>query len=228
MRAALLLVLAACTGAGKGPDDGGAVDSDSDGADTDDTDAAAETDGSPETDARADDTESPVDTDDTGSVRSARIEVTATADDVWELWIDGRRLRMPDGATAWWEVNTLAATLPGRRHVVAIRARDTQEVVAGLLAEVKVNGDVVARTGAFGFVATGEEPPPGWADLAFDDSAWTPPTPCPAEDASVWGRVTAAHGALLDDGASWVWTRPCREDLGPSWFRVRIGPSAVP
>jgi hypothetical protein len=221
----VLLIAAACTSASAPKEDAPATE-DTEPADSDvvDTDApvAEESDdpGAVETDTAS--------VADTGPFGTSRIEVTATADDVWELWIDGRRVRLPDGATAWWEVNTFTLTRPGSRHVVAIRARDTQQVVAGLLAEVVVNGEVVARTGDFGFVATGTPPPSDWAERDFDDSTWTPPSPCAPEDQAVWGRVTAAHGVLLDAGATWVWSRPCRGDLGGTWFRVVIGPRATP
>lgn len=222
-----LLLAAACTAADAPKDDDGPFDdtepADSDPVDTelpDDTDSDSDSDVTGESDT-ADDS-------DTGPFGRSRIEITATADDEWELWIDGRRARLDDGATAWWEVSRFAVSARGTRHIVAIRARDTQEVVAGLLAEVKVNGEVVARTGAFGFVATGSPPPADWIERSFDDSAWTAPPACAPEDQAVWGRITAAHAALLDDGAEWVWSRPCRSDLGATWFRVVIGPRPTP
>lgn len=243
MRAAML-VLMGCVEVedGKLPEDPdvvgvdsepGVVDTDAP-PDTDvvDTDAPPDTD-AVDTDGEPVDSAAPVDTVvidtgppppvDTGPFGVAVIDITATADDVWELTVDGVPYLLPASAADWRTATTLRLELPGRRHVLAFKAWDMHQSLTGFLARVDVSGDFTAVTGGARFRVTGTEPPPEWVLKRYDDSAWDLGGACTFNEVESWGYRFPDIVALQAQGAQWVWGKPCGE-LGESWFRVRIGP----
>lgn len=194
--------------------------------DTDvDTDPAADTDvfdTGPDTDLSDTDTNA-ADTDDTdtGLVGKTVFEITITADDAWELWIDGVAVTAP-GQADWRMVDTITLEVPGQRHVVAIHSYDQLRVISGVIAKVIANGEVVGLTGDGHWKTTGTQPDPTWNQHLFDDSTWGTETPCSVSEEAVWGRGIPGVATLLDDGAHWQWSASCRA-LGQAWFRLHVG-----
>lgn len=227
MRRLLPLLLVACapTDVTKdlGLDETDAGDSDlpdTDLPDTDDTDAEA-------VDTALVTLDDTADTDlfgDTGPFGQVVIEVTGTADDGWELFVDGQAIPLDATALDWRQMTTQTFTMPGQRHVLAIRAWDAQRVITGFIATVYVNGEKMAVTGDDRFRFTPDRPDPSWIDRRFDDAAWSTGGACTAADAAVWGTGVAGVKDLLDDGAQWMWAGPCRR-LGETWLRLRVGPT---
>jgi hypothetical protein len=190
-----------------------------------DTDLAADTD--PATvdtglDTGVADTDA-ADTDDTdtGLVGTTVFEITLTADDAWELWIDGVAVAAP-GQANWQMVDTVRVEVPGQRHVVAIHAYDQLRVISGVIAKVIANGEVVGLTGDGRWKTTGAQPDPSWNQHLFDDSSWGTETACTPSEEAVWGRGIPGVATLLDDGAHWQWSASCRS-LGQAWFRLHVG-----
>lgn len=161
------------------------------------------------------DTAAPIDT----SIDwTRRIEVMLTADDAWEMWIDGSPVPPQPGRTLWTTVDMVSVDMPGRRHVVAVHAWDVAQVISGFIAAVHVSGEPYAVTGDPRWVMVNTPPPPDWIERRFDDSGWAPAQACPPEESAIWGGQPAA---LVAVGAQWVWGLPCR-GLGEVWLRLEI------
>lgn len=146
---------------------------------------------------------------------SHEVELILSADDAWEGWLDGHRF----GRDAnWTHSSVYFFRLPAGRHVLALRGWDMGAAVAGLIALVRVDGQLVARTGEGHFRASGA-PPQGFEAPDFDDANWRPPQRCTDEQQRTWhGRMA---DEIQDDGARWVWARPCSE-LGETALRLEL------
>ena len=140
-----------------------------------------------------------------------------TADDAWELWIDGNFIDSQEG-WSFTDINetTLDLDTDGP-HVVAVHAYDVFNVIAGFMAEVRLNGQVIGLTGSNGWRVVGSQPTADWIDPWYDDSSWNAPSACDPTDVSIYWQDRPVD--LTSVGAGWVWPRPCR-DLGDAWFRL--------
>lgn len=155
-------------------------------------------------------------TTDTGD-KIYELEVLMTADDAWELWIDDTFI---DAQIGWSFTDTNETVLDLNTdgpHVVAVHAYDAYNVIAGFMAEVRLNGQVIGLTGTGGWKVVGSQPPADWTDPWYDDSSWSAPTACDPTDVSIYWQDRPVD--LTSVGAGWVWPRPCR-DLGDAWFRL--------
>lgn len=153
---------------------------------------------------------------DGGAVVKHQVELQMTADDAYEVWIDGAPLARDEGV--WHQADTYALELDTGCHVLGIHAWDLHSVRSGLIALVKVDGVVRWTSGDAKpeWSVTGPDAPPvGWMDLFFDDGAWTDPRAC--SSTSVWG---SAVGALERQGARWVWWNTDCNDLSNAYFRL--------
>jgi len=151
-----------------------------------------------------------------GTVVKHQVELQMTADDAYEVWIDGAPLARDEGV--WHQMDTYALELDTGCHVLGIHAWDLHSVRSGLIALVKVDGVVRWTSGDAKpewSVSGPDAPPTGWMDLFFDDSAWTDPRACAST--SVWG---SAVGALEREGARWVWWNTDCNDLSNAYFRL--------
>ena len=123
-----------------------------------------------------------------GAVKEAT--VTVTADNVYELYVNGEQLGQ-DGDWYQAETHDVAALLKQGPNAIAIRV-DNQGSIAGMLCEARItlgNGDLVR-------LATDEtwrmvkEPGEGWQGVEFDDSGWGDPQVGGSPPAaSPWGDV---------------------------------------
>lgn len=195
-----------------------------------DTDAAEDTD-IPDTDVEVDSDAPDTDPQETGREDTAadepadtapdwtrEIEVMLTADDAWEMYIDGTPVPPAPGANLWSTVDTVIVQAPGRRHVVAVHARDVASVISGFIAAVWVSHEPYSLTGDARWRMTATAPPPEWILKRFDDSTWGLAPVCSPNEANIWGgRPTE----LLGLGAQWVWQTPCL-GLGQIWLRLEI------
>lgn len=167
----------------------------------------------------ADTAPEPPPVEDTGDPWLRRIEMQVTADDAWQLWIDGTEYTAPN-QFAWTLNDKISVEVPGRRHVISMYVWDSARVITGTLHATWVSTELYALSGDGKWRVTDVAPTdPAWQRLGFDDSAWTPLTPCPPEEAATWGTYWNAD--LLATGAQWSWTGSCR-GLGQRWMRLVV------
>lgn len=151
-----------------------------------------------------------------GTVTKHQVELQMTADDAYEVWVDGAPLARDEGV--WSQPDTYQLELDSGCHVLGIHAWDLHSVRSGLIALVKVDGAVRWTSGDAKpewSVSGPAAPPADWMDLFFDDDAWTDPRACAST--SVWG---SAVGALEREGARWVWWNTDCNDLSNAYFRL--------
>lgn len=135
--------------------------------------------------------------------RSYEVVVRVSGDDEWEGWLDGQLF----GANPEWrEVSTHRLRVSPGPHVFAFRAWDTHGGLAGFIAAIEVEGQLVARTGDGQFRHISPAPN-GFERPTFDDAQWTPPPACSDEDQGRWAGQ--APDALMVGGTRWVWNGRC-------------------
>jgi hypothetical protein len=179
--------------------------------DTDETDVEEDTEDTDDTDERED-------TDDTYVVEKTwSLEVNITADDSWQMWIDGE----PAGAATGWSVTDVheAAVVLNQDgpHVIAVHAYDLYNVISGFIAYVTVDGQKVAVTGDGKWRMVGEEPEADWFMPWYNDDHWTQPNICAVT--TPWGSNPTD---LTKIGAQWVWDNSNCYVLGATWFRLEF------
>lgn len=140
------------------------------------------------------------------------VALHVTADDAFEGYFDGVSV-VTD--TNWYDAHDAVAVMDSGPHVVAIHAWDLYGPPSGLLAAIEVDGAIWSLSGDADWVYTRTEPDPTWADVGFDDSAWSAPDVC---DPSPWGSQPTDLAAT---GAAWLWEGDCRT-VGEGWFRVEM------
>ncbi|MCC6624564.1 MAG: hypothetical protein IT385_25170 [Deltaproteobacteria bacterium] len=152
-----------------------------------------------------------------GAVETHKVAITLTADNFYELWVNGENVATDLGN--WSSEDTIEVDLESGCHVIGIHAWGDGAVTAGMIAAVEIDGVVRWTTGDSKpeWSVTGPSAPAGdWHDLFYDDSAWSDPRACVGT--SQWGT---AVDPLLALGARWVWWNPeCDEELSTAWFRL--------
>jgi hypothetical protein len=173
------------------------------------------------------------------------VELAITADDAWEVFIDGQKLIPMNGsAENDWRVPARYETVvhsSGSNLVIAIHAKDVEGVVSGVLASVRVQRvsppslfqPVVLQTGdGFGWYAfqpslVSAIPPADWHTTPYlpfasgTQADWAPATPAAACLGSWSGSATFLNNwASVSGGAAptgWVWELDC--DAGAASWR---------
>jgi len=151
-----------------------------------------------------------------GEVIKHQVELQMTADDAYEVWVDGASIARDTGF--WYNTDSYAFELDSGCHVLGVHAWDTAAVRSGLIALVKVDGVVRWTSGDAKpewSVSGPDTPAADWQDLFFDDSTWTEPRACGST--SVWGTAVQP---LEAQGARWVWWNTNCSDLSNAWFRL--------
>lgn len=151
-----------------------------------------------------------------GEVVKHQIELQMTADDAYEVWVDGVSIARDTGY--WYAPDTYNFELDSGCHVLGVHAWDTAAVRSGLIALVKIDGVVRWTSGDAKpewSVSGPDTPALDWQDLFFDDSTWTAPRAC--DSTSVWGTAVQP---LEAQGARWVWWNTGCSDLSNAWFRL--------
>jgi hypothetical protein len=133
------------------------------------------------------------------------LAITVTADDAHDTYLDGALW----GSNLGWSIaSTYTATVQGGVHHIASHAWDVGGVVAGYMAAVYVDGQLVTVTGDGTWGASSNYPGAGWETTPFG----TTPNPVLFN----W----PGPQVLYDEGATWVWLEDGRlEHLYPeNWF----------
>lgn len=139
------------------------------------------------------------------------------ADDVWTAWIAGQELGPVE---QWWETSWNTVELDCGEHVLAVYATDAHQAISGFIAQVEVEGRIVAQTGDGTWkVYDGDPGGNDWKDPAYDDRAWGDGQPCEVGAATGWWGSSPAD--LTGAGAWWLWPRDCLA-LGDAAFRLRF------
>jgi hypothetical protein len=144
------------------------------------------------------------------------ISMTATSDDEGEYFFDGASWFSSSG---WAAPATGTMTVGAGTHHIAAHSSDNHNVVAGFLAAVYVDGDLLTTTGEGAFMGTSTTPASGWetstSGMTADSSAL-----CSAYALSSWYPITS----LASVGADWVWFGGCENtDLVPeNWFVLEL------
>lgn len=117
-------------------------------------------------------------------------EVLITADDAYELWVNGREVGATDAAeNSWQQSHFYEADLAPDRNVFAVRASNDANSPGGLIAVVRVSyadgTTSTFTTGAGWRAAVGV--PDGFAAPDFDDSGWGAAAELATYGGSPWG-----------------------------------------
>ena len=186
--------------------------------DTDPVEDTASTEDIDDSDTENTDDSDTEDTEDSGTIpKTWELEVNITADDSWQMWIDGE----PAGAATGWSVTDVYESevilKQDGPHVIAVHAYDLYNVISGFIAYVTVDGEKKSVTGDGRWRMVAEEPDASWFMPWYDDSQWSPAQIC---------AVTAPWGTnpvdLTQAGAQWIWYDSNCYVLGQTWFRLEF------
>jgi len=151
-------------------------------------------------------------------VRSYDVELSLTADDSWDGFVDGMVIDDAVNAGDWMRGDTLPYSMASGCHTIAIHGRDVAGVLSGFIASVSVDGRMTSVTGDGSWRVTGADPGGGWEGLAYDDRSWAMPPDC--QDTAAWGDYWPE--AFYEVGASWIWSDANCRSLGEAWFRLDV------
>ena len=150
-----------------------------------------------------------------GTPASDKMEIIITADDAYELYVNGNFI----GGNAQ---PTTAQTyiLPYRdgKNVVAIHGTN-QSSSKGLLAEIRVNGQIVKVSGNTWLQTSTFEN--GWQSFDFNDQNWSQSTDLGAYGIPPWGTNVAGFPA--GSPAHWIWG-----NADETYFRTTVTVNSVP
>jgi hypothetical protein len=156
----------------------------------------------------------------TGAPRDGyELLISVSADDEWEGWFDGVPLSGENLAN-WQRPDDFEWTLGPGTYVLGLRSWDKFRVVAALISFVKVDGEVLHRSGDGTYRLSTVEPADGWLDADFDASDWPEAAICAPGDASVWG--TYWPEPFYAAGAQWIWHSTNCRTFGEAWYRLVI------
>lgn len=125
-------------------------------------------------------------------------EVVITADDSFDLVVNGRRIGRTEGATnEWQQSRRYDVDLAPDRNVFAVRTTNGPGSPAGLIARVRVRY-ADGGTDVFGTDATWravKQIPAGWSEPTLDDSSWDTAVVQATYGAAPWNRNVKAPQA---------------------------------
>ena len=131
------------------------------------------------------------------------LELELTADDAYEAFIDGNFV---GSDTDWTDIETYTQLVAPGLHHLSVYAKDTQNVVAGFLAAVRVNGQLEDVTGInSAWRGTSGTPPATWLTST---AGLNLPV---AATCTQWGTYWPAP--LLGQGAEWIWEKDCADPV---------------
>jgi hypothetical protein len=164
-------------------------------------------------------------------------ELALAADDKWEVYSDGVRLKPTDATnleSSWTKPAKYALSLGAGHHVLAVHASDVNGSTSGLIANLKMlglpyGGGLTDAHTRWKVLATGATPPASW--MTAPTLAWgTPPVATDACQNS-WAAnttFTAAWKSLTVDASprAWVWNRACGATTSgwqkDNWYRFEL------
>ena len=148
------------------------------------------------------------------------VRTVYSGDDSIEVFVNGVAVAYQSGDFAWSQENSHQTILTSGDHTIAYRVWDVARVIAGLGAFITVDGAIVAAVDdGSSFLVTSTDPGAGWADVGFDDSAFTVAQSC------TWDPWWSTNLAELDaNGIVWGWSSSsCNPYTTPeAWFRVNL------
>ncbi len=146
------------------------------------------------------------------------MEIVINADDEFDLYVNG----VFAGSNAEWNIaKNYTAPLRSGDNVIAVLGKNDGGS-AGLIAEVRVDGQVVMVSDGGWRLALSETP--GWQDVTFDDSGWGNADDLGKYGAAPWNKNIQSFPNTSD--AHWIWDNgiPDRVYLRGSF---RMGPPQV-
>ena len=150
------------------------------------------------------------------------VDLHLTADDAYDAYINGA---FWGSDTDWTTIETLSTALPAGGHTIGVYAYDTQDVVAGFIAAVEVNGSVIDLTDTTTSNWKGSSVNPGvtWPGSAAGLNATV------SAGCTDWGTFWPA--SLLTLGADWVWDKDCNDPATypENWYALefKVCPEAL-
>lgn len=143
------------------------------------------------------------------SVRAADAIVTITADNRYDLYVNGAYVGSQNNSEpgyGWETPEVWRVTLEPGNNLIAVFAQDessASNTAIGVLARIDVASTLLTITNtAWKSSQTG---PAGWNTLAFDDSGWAPAFDCGPYNASPWVLFRAPIAEFAGTGARWIW-----------------------
>jgi hypothetical protein len=130
-----------------------------------------------------------------------KITVRVSADDAYELYINGRYV----GENASWEAaEEYIAPLITGKNVIAIKAINDAQSVAGLVAEIQAQTQVWVSNSTWKVTRTEQA---NWEQPGFNDQDWAAATSFGAHgQAQAWAQFTNVSGISTDRGVQWIWS----------------------
>jgi hypothetical protein len=139
----------------------------------------------------------------TRSAAAVPVSITITADDTYELYVNGT---LVGGATNWDSPEVWNIDLPPGQVTLAIKAWDDVPYLysgMGVILVASHDGIVVAATSDTWKVS--ESGPSGWELPGFDDSAWGTALDEGPYDTIPWRIYAPPLSDLAVGGARWIW-----------------------
>ena len=139
----------------------------------------------------------------TASSNATAVTVTITADDQYDLYVNGAFV---GSGNHWESPETWVVEMAPGIGAIAVFAYDMAAASGsgiGLIANIAVDGGHSYVTDTSWKVA--EVGPAGWSDVTFDDSAWSPPLDEGAYDTIPWTRYAPPITDFASTGARWLW-----------------------
>jgi hypothetical protein len=147
------------------------------------------------------------------------LEITATADNTFQLFLDGRELAHETDPWTFEKTFTVSESVSAGSHVVAARATNIHAgTPQGFIAEVRLEGNLLPGAATPGdWFVTDEEPTTDWTERGFRrDDTWSAVKTGEACSSGMW----PTHEEL-QPGASWVWS-DCGGPDTVNWFRFEF------
>ena len=130
---------------------------------------------------------------------AASADIVLTADDSYQLWVDGRLLGETAGAENEWQGSKAYTVALDGDAVIAVRTTNGPNSPAGLIAKVRViytDGTTATITTDATWKAS-KQVPAGFEQPGFDDSAWAPAAVHAVYGTGPWGSgVRPATGVV--------------------------------
>jgi len=138
--------------------------------------------------------------------------VIFTADNAAELYVNGVLM----GSMNAWPSPKIVGLALEDGDVIAVKATDFGGI-AGFLASLVYEGNVIVTNKTWKVFATAGSPPSGWNDQGFDDSNWSQASSYGANGVTPWNTLGGFSGTPF-----WIWTADRNND-DVVYFRFVVG-----
>ena len=154
---------------------------------------------------------------------SGIIEISISADDAYELYVNGELVGSDD---EWPAAESYSIPSVAGKNVVAIKGIDLGGV-AGLLAEIDFEGLHIVTSENWK-IAT--ESQTNWETISFNDALWNKATSYGLHgEASPWANYLNISGISTDTGVEWIWSADNDgDDIVYFRYTLRAGGDIIP